>query len=117
MAASRVIYSWQEFSSSSCGPVHRLYVNDVRPADWRATPWRLSGPGELAANPVLRGSTGSTDLNSLSASIEMVTPLTTTIRASSESIMLRAAVSGVDAGNGYRHADRIPLRLRESRPS
>lgn len=45
-------------------------------------------------------STGSTNLKSLSASIEMVAPLTTMIRASSESIMRRAAVSEDDAGNG-----------------
>jgi hypothetical protein len=37
---------------------------------------------------------------SLSASIEIVTPLTTKIRASPESIMLRAAGSWDDAGNG-----------------
>jgi hypothetical protein len=29
MAIGRIIYSWQEFSLFSCGPVRCLYVNDV----------------------------------------------------------------------------------------
>jgi hypothetical protein len=51
-------------------------------------------------------STGSTNLKSLSASIEMVTPLTTTIRASSESAKLHPdTLNSTFAGRDARFAN------------